>query len=320
MESLKARPVGQDDDDNGIAPRKTKKGSGDIASFDFETYLQIITTQPISTRGLNDKDVELGAEKIEPWIVANLGDDGATQYKNARLAHAQTWVIPASLLMTVSFGFMFMVTREEIAATPDGIPYEGIVRSVVGHLYVLCMALSAVQALRCVNHYSQYQLGLNNTPAKLVPFYEIIKRDAYKAQFNEKSLMPFWITSVKESLAEAPPPYHSPPPAWTRLLPPTSSWQETVDTFIRWRSWSVRLFAALKLPRANHAFFSAIDFLNAGVALGAYLKLGIGYAAICGGLFFVCAQEMRQMKNTLCTVPIDLLWRSLPRVPSSQEP
>lgn len=195
--------------------------------------------------------------------------------------------------MTVSFGFIFAVSAQEIAATPAGYPFEWLVRSLLGHLYVLAMAYSSLQALRCVNEYTQKMLGLVQTPSKLVPHFERMCDDV-------------------NAIASAGPNGEGSDPVWTTMLRSDKEWDK-IKAKIHQRSWSHRLLRRLKVQHGNYAFFSAVDSLNAGIAIGAFLKFGAGYAIMLGVLFYITATEVKHIKDTEYKLPWEAMWRTLPR-------
>ena len=58
--------------------------------------------------------------RASSFIVADMGNEGAMEYRNGRMEGYMTWNMPAALLMTVSFGFTFAISSDVVQSTPLG--------------------------------------------------------------------------------------------------------------------------------------------------------------------------------------------------------
>ena len=234
------------------------------------THVQKARKAKSYSRALDLEDVEAGGFMMEPWARANIGPDGAEAFKQALLSDYHTWLVPAALLMTVSFGLLFALSKDEINATPDGFAYEHEIRVLAAHVYMLSLIMSGILALRCINSFSQMGLALCHTPATLVPHLRNIIWDV-----NEMAL-------GKEVQ-----------PDWAAALSSPELWDQCVSDMRLDKSWPYRLAKALHMPDKYGAFFGAVYTLDVGVILGAYLKFGVTYAAMMALPLFVASKEMR---------------------------
>ena len=197
---------------------------------------------------------------IEPWVHGNVGEEGAQEYKQAALGSISFWMMPATLLMTVSFSLIFGISIEEIQSTPHGFPHEALVRAAAGHAYQVLMATSALLALRCINTYSLYNITVCNTPANFVPHIRSAQLEVRNAALATWE-MPDWDDAALQRLRAV--------------------------------SWPLRLLEWLGVPDRFLAFYAAVDCLDAALCLGAYLKYGISNAVVLAPLFYVVGQELR---------------------------
>lgn len=223
------------------------------------------------TRELTADDLESGALGIDPFIRGNIGVEGANEYKQARLHYYNAWVIPAALLMTVSFGLVFAVSTDEIGSTPIGFPFERVVRSLAGHAYMLAMTTSALLALRCINTYSQQILRTCMLPATLIPHANRVWKDVRaNTKHSDAIQTPDWVWQMQEP----------------------GEWETQVEELRRTR-WPFQILKKLNVPDASDAFFAATECLSTGIALGAYLKYGPSYAMMLGIPSYITARELR---------------------------
>lgn len=143
---------------------------------------EIIGGEPCSDRPLSAND-NLGLGRgafIKPWIHANLGEAGAHEWKGSLIADWNTWIVPASLLMTCAFSFEHVVEEESLEARwlahTEFAWMEEWLRVVIAHAYTLSMACSGLIALKSINDYAQKVLLAVHTPAKLLPQMLAIER------------------------------------------------------------------------------------------------------------------------------------------------
>ena len=261
-----------------------------------QRHLHRIRTEGKHTRALTADDLK-SARDIEPWVYANLGQQGAEEFKTCKLVDYPTMVVPASLLMTVSFSLLFAITRDDINATPDNLPQEHMLRQVAGHSYIFCMAGSALLALMCVNLASQKALSYCNTPAPVVPHFNHIWRDLRNAALVDGAMDPPW---------------------WIKQLHSPDKWESAVcrvQNGFFWHRMNPLLMGYHSKAQYSSAklFHRAVDFLNVGAALGVYLKFGPSYCILITPMFYLTARQLRAAQDLEYKVPWELMWMSIPR-------
>ena len=210
---------------------------------------------------------------IAPWIdsQSKIGDIHE-QYKNALISTKTTWNVPAALLMTVGFSFMFAIHPDVLAKTPHGFPYEEVFRLVLHCLYVGCMALSALCALKVINDHNSEIFTYVNMPAHMLPDY---------FHFTNTK----WKPAVKAAMdAPLPERLHSDQEDVMEWAENTASGREHWESFmseLRAGSWFT--LKRLGVPSGAPAMFRhSILMLNIGLIIGMYLQFGVVQAlAVC---------------------------------------
>ena len=210
---------------------------------------------------------------IAPWIDSQSNGD-IEQYKKALVSDKTTWNVPAALVMTVGFSFMFAIHPDVVAKTPHGFPYEEVFRLVLHCLYVGCMALSAVCALKSINDHNFEILTYVNMPAHMLPDY---------FHFTNTK----WKPAVKAAMdAPLPERVHSDQEDVMEWAENTASGREHWESFmseIRAGSWAQTTLKRLGVPSgAARIFRHSIVMLNIGLIIGMYLQFGVVQAlAVC---------------------------------------
>lgn len=217
---------------------------------------------------------------IGTWILADMGPEGAMEYKQGRMEDWMAWNTPAALLMTVSFAFMFSIAMITVEEVRYGFPYEEHVRYLLFCVYLFSMSTSALLALKCINdHTLNNILPAANMPSKFLPEFN---------EFKKKH----WAPAVSDGVqyGRAPDEDHL---AWAdgtkegRL-----HWEQEVAKWHQ-RMWVRNLFKWLQVPGGAMAYLMAIDMLNVGIFIGIFLEYGLLASMFVGPSFFLFSRDFR---------------------------
>ena len=221
-----------------------------------------------ASRALTPEDqTELQLELGGPWSCSDLGDEGAREWKEARIRDMSAWVLPATLLMTVSFALVHALDADSISATPHGYPYEVPFRRCVSYVYIFATATSGMLALKSINDHTQSILLFINTPAPLCPQLHHFARHEFDLR-------------------------QEPEKEWWR--PP--DWKIWLSSFMH-----SRLFP--KLVHGSETFYVAVDFLCVGLLCGTFLKYGIMYSIFIAVPMFIIDIDLRVQSSQRFTGP-----------------
>jgi len=115
-------------------------------------------------------------------------EETAEAWKQARLSHYMAWQIPATLVMSVAFSLLLClpppadINAAVVAASEcvqifnatrecESPSWVQIFNAIVGHLYVVCMSVSGLMAIKSINDFMNDYLALVNMPASHVPSF-----------------------------------------------------------------------------------------------------------------------------------------------------
>lgn len=246
-------------------------------------------------RDLMKKDLEdLPKDDDKAWVWADVGEDGKKKggergwdvgdYKANYLSDVTLWIVPASLLMTVSLSMIFLIGRDEIDSMPDGFPYERPIRQVAGRAYMLAMVYSSILSLRCVSQYTFRAIALTNQPNTVVPRFLRVRKGVIDAVGRVSTDPPFWVEEMEDGL---------------------ETWRTTIEELRGCGYWSYRLMQHLKIPDRSEAFVASTKWLFIGLTIGAYLKYGPIDSVLFAFIFWVAYAEIafRQQMET------DIPWK-----------
>jgi hypothetical protein len=161
--------------------------------------LRAATNCQSHTRPLTEADLDGQSPGafLKPWLQARVGVQGAEAWKQSQIEDWKTWIVPASLLMTVSFSLI--AEFDDILIEPQhGYLGEAFVRWVVAHVYLFCMASSAMLALKSINDYAMKILFSVHLPATLLP-----QARAYERAFKARQPVP-WCSRLLTAIGVEP--------------------------------------------------------------------------------------------------------------------
>jgi len=124
--------------------------------------LEQLLDLPNESRHLYTSDEEgLGRGAfVKPYILAGCGSEASARWKESLILDWQQWLVPSSLLMTVSFAMVvgFEIDEHLINETHQGgllnEEVERTLRYLIAHVYLFCMVSSAMLALKAINDYA----------------------------------------------------------------------------------------------------------------------------------------------------------------------
>ncbi len=119
----------------------------------------------------------------KPWVAANAD---ANEWKASLIEDWKAWIVPASLLMTVSFSMVFHLEDEMIHPSDLDNSAKDWMQYIIAHVYIVCMSSSAMLALKSINDNSQKILFAVHTPASLLP-----QAKAYERSYKDHQPIPW---------------------------------------------------------------------------------------------------------------------------------
>jgi len=151
--------------------------------------LEQLLDLPNESRHLYTSDEEgLGRGAfVKPYILAGCGSEASARWKESLILDWQQWLVPSSLLMTVSFAMVvgFEIDEHLINETHQGgllnEEVERTLRYLIAHVYLFCMVSSAMLALKAINDYANKVLFAVHFPSKVLAQAKAFERN-FKAE------------------------------------------------------------------------------------------------------------------------------------------
>jgi hypothetical protein len=107
------------------------------------------------------------------YVDADLGEEGAEQFKQARLNDYASWIVAASLVMTTDFGILLLspgdIAEPHKLIDTQSYDSRNIIRETVLHLFLFSISVSAMLSFICMVDTTADYLSMNQIPAKLFP-------------------------------------------------------------------------------------------------------------------------------------------------------
>lgn len=158
----------------------------------IEAALRALEEDATATlRMTSDNTKHLGKGSFHKgWTLGDMGEKASEQWKEGLMRDWSTWLVPASLLMTVAFTHVFLLSPDVIYTTPLGFGTpELYFRTVVAHLFFFSLISSGLLSLKSINDNSQKILFCTHTPSSLLPAaraFEKHYKDLLEKKHNDK--------------------------------------------------------------------------------------------------------------------------------------